>query len=248
MKTNGIFKLIVALAVLTISANASAQFSLRVDLGIPEYRIACYNPILVDKAPGIGMQLGVDYDFHVKKSFYITSGLYWSGRSVVFSAAEDNVSGSEILMENFLNLPVHAKWKFNIKPEKFGMYLYVGPTFSCGLKSHSMIDMYASGVAVEGSYDYFSKDIDVELPPMYNHMSDELEAAIQEELDGLQFTRFEFRVDWGVGFVFKEHYELVVGYDAGINNKYIGNYAQNYNMICQHSYIGFRYRFGKKAD
>ena len=121
--------ILVSITLLIASMNISyAQVAIRADLGVVGYTTTSFDPLQVSIAPGFAFQLGADYDIHIKKRFYLTPGLYWLYRAALGDSTAEGVYVSELLQENFLNVPIHAKWKFDIKPEKFGMYIYVGPT------------------------------------------------------------------------------------------------------------------------
>jgi hypothetical protein len=241
--------ILVSITLLIASMNISfAQVAIRTDIGVVGYKTTCFDPLQVSSTPGFAFQLGADYDIHIKNRFYLTPGLYWSYRAALGDSTVEGVYGSEMLQENFLNVPIHAKWKFDIKPEKFGMYIYVGPTFSLGMSSRSYFDLMSSGVNVEGTYNYFNGESDFKVPGFSGSVSDELNDILQEEFDaiGLRYSRFEARLDWGVGFIIKEHHEIVTGYDFGLNNRVKGSLAENNFMNASALYIGYRYRFGNK--
>ena len=241
--------ILVSTVLLIAGMNISyAQVAIRADLGVVGYTTTCFDPLQVSIAPGFAFQLGADYDIHIKKRFYLTPGLYWSYRAALGDSTVEGVYGSELLQENFLNVPIHAKWKFDIKPEKFGMYIYVGPTFSLGMSSRSRFDLMSSGVNVEGTYNYFNGESDFKVPGFSGSVSDELNDILQEEFDaiGLRYSSFEARLDWGVGFIIMEHHEIVTGYDFGMNNRVKGSLAENNFMNASTLYVGYRYRFGNK--
>ena len=240
--------LIIIMLCITSVKDSFAQVAIRSDIGVEVYKTTCFDPLQVSSTPGFAFQLGADYDIHIKKRFYLTPGLYWSYRAALGDSTVEGVYGSELLQENFLNVPIHAKWKFEIKPEKFGMYIYVGPTFSLGMSSRSSVDLMSSGVNVEGTYNYFNGESDFKVPGFSGSVSDELNDILQEEFDaiGLRYSRFEARLDWGVGFIIKEHHEIVTGYDFGLNNRVKGALAENNFMNASTLYIGYRYRFGNK--
>lgn len=227
---------------------ASAQVAIRADVGVVGYMTTCFDPVDVSNVFGLGFQLGADYDIHITKRFYLTPGLYWSYRAASGNSPVEDVHGTELLQEHFLNVPVHAKWKFDIRPEKFGIYVYVGPVFSVGMSSRSNFDLMISAKRVEGTYNYFNGDSDFKSPALSGSTSDKINDMIQDELDamGVRYSRFEARLDWGVGFVFKGHHELVTGYDFGLNNRIKGTLAKKNSMIASNLYLGYRYRFGTK--
>ncbi|MGM9764375.1 MAG: outer membrane beta-barrel protein [Candidatus Cryptobacteroides sp.] len=228
-------------------ATASAQVAVRADFNGMYYYSITPAESQIGIAPGVGVQLGADYDMHVKGTFYVTPGLNWSYRAVVSSNFSGSDSGSEVIQEHFLNVPLHAKWKFDIKPDKFGMYLYCGPVFSVGLASRSRFSLDISDVTIDGTYDYFKKEIDFTLVGLgydniYDYLRETLEAA------GLGFRRFDIRLDLGTGFVFKRNNELVFGVDIGTFNRYDNNLPEKSYMDSCNFYIGYRYRFGKKQQ
>ena len=241
--------ILVSTVLLIAGMNISyAQVAIRADLGVVGYTTTCFDPLQVSIAPGFAFQLGADYDIHIKKRFYLTPGLYWSYRAALGDSSAEGVYGSELLQENFLNVPIHAKWKFDIKPEKFGIYIYIGPTFSLGMSSRSRFDLMSSGVEIDGTYNYFNGESDFKVPGFSGSVSDELNDILQEEFDaiGLRYSRFEARLDCGVGFIIKEHHEIVTGYDFGLNNRMKGSLAEDNFMNASTLYVGYKYRFGNK--
>ncbi|MDE7128485.1 MAG: outer membrane beta-barrel protein, partial [Bacteroidales bacterium] len=131
-----VFFLVLLISII-IAVNSSAQVAFRADVGVAGYKTTCFDPAQVSSVFGLGLQLGADYDIHITKRFYLTPGLYWSYRAASGNSPVEDVYGTELLQEHFLNIPVHAKWKFDISPEKFGIYVYVGPVFSVGMSSRS---------------------------------------------------------------------------------------------------------------
>ena len=241
--------ILVSITLLIAGMNISyAQVAIRADLGVVGYTTTCFDPLQVSIAPGFAFQLGADYDIHIKKRFHLTPGLYWLYRAALGDSTAEGVYGSELLQENFLNVPIHAKWKFDIKPEKFGIYIYIGPTFSLGMSSRSRFDLMSSGVEIDGTYNYFNGESDFNVPGFSGSVSDELNDILQEEFDaiGLRYSRFEAKLDCGVGFIIKEHHEIVTGYDFGLNNRMKGSLAEDNFMNASTLYLGYRYRFGNK--
>lgn len=245
MKTLKITIVSIVLLIIVGMNTSFAQVAIRTDIGIVGYKTTCFDPLQVSSTPGFAFQLGADYDIHIKKRFYLTPGLYWSYRAALGDSTVEGVYGSELLQENFLNVPIHAKWKFDIKPEKFGMYIYVGPTFSVGMSSRSRFDLMFSGVKVSGIYNYYNGESDFTVPGLSGIELRELNVLLQKEFDaiGLRYSRFEARLDWGVGFIIKEHHEIVTGYDFGLNNRVKGSLAENNFMNASTLYVGYRYRF-----
>lgn len=216
--------------------NASAQMAIRADVGFVSVTGTTYDPISQSHLPGFGVQAGLEYDFRVKGLFYLTPGLYWSYRAAWNKEFGSGVTGKEILNEHFLNLPIYSKWKFDIKPDKFGIYVFCGPVFSAGLSSRSKINAFAMGYGnIEGSYDYYNGNI-----------SGEVGNFVGDEVYALKYTRFEFSLDAGVGFVFNRDHELVLGNSNSLTNRIKGEMSGQADMKYINLYIGYRYRFGNK--
>ena len=106
----------------------------------------------------------------------------------------------------------------------------------------------SSGVNVEGTYNYFNGESDFKVPGFSGSVSDELNDILQEEFDAiaLRYSRFEARLDCGVGFIINEHHEIFTGYDFGLNNRIKGSLAEDNFMNSSTLYLGYRYRFGNK--
>ena len=229
-------------------AEANAQFGIRVDAGVSRYAATDLSDVSVANYFGPGIQAGVNYDIHVKGKFFITPALTWSMRSE--TARDPSTLAKETVHEHFLNLPVHVKWIFEIKPEKFAIYCYGGPVFSYGLSSRASVETFVNSRFFDATYDYYSGKADVDFSPLNVDATTEaeldamLQAAADEE--GLLRTRFEARFDAGVGFRFADHYELILGSDFGMTNRNKGTLSTAVTLMTSYYYIGFTYRFGNR--
>ena len=105
-----------------------AQVAIRTDIGVVGYKTTCFDPLQVSSTPGFGFQLGADYDLHIKKRFYLTPGLYWSYRAALGDSTAEGVYVSELLQENFLNVPIQAELLYSFTAHRKNMTLF-------GLKS-----------------------------------------------------------------------------------------------------------------
>ena len=116
--------------------NANAQLGIRVDGGVVDYKAVQLSPFATENFYTPAAQIGIDYDFYIKGKFYITPGLTWSYRPAMITASSffdiesmnpnTYVLWSEWIHEHFLNLPVHFKWNFEIRPEKFSIFIFCG--------------------------------------------------------------------------------------------------------------------------
>ena len=237
------------------SDDAEAQPAVRFDAGAVNFTSISFQEALdMETCWSPGVQLGFEYDIRVKKRFYITPGLTWSWRSAIMYDAYNSdpdlqLMGSELMSEHFLNLPVHFKWNFDIVPEKFAIFLYIGPVFSAGLASSSRLDFKSDidgvHITVNGKYDYYSgsNNFQVRLFPALESTENALKKAMAETR--VWHGRFQMRLESGVGFRIFRHYEMVLGSDLDLHNRYVGDMAASSILQSSFYYVGFRYRFGK---
>ncbi|MCM1177264.1 MAG: hypothetical protein NC308_10825 [Clostridium sp.] len=150
-----------------------------------------------------------------------------------------------------INIPVHFKWNFEIRPGRFAVYLYAGPVLSVGLAAQSMINAsswYREPHYIECRYDYYSGNAECNYgwTDYLEHQYDQLlDKEIQAQLDAANIRHrcFDMLVDFGVGFRFRDRFELVLGADNSFINRYRHGAASAVSMTMAQPYIGFRYRF-----
>ena len=198
----------------------------------------------------IGAYFGFDYDIHIIKGFSISPGLFYNFTSAKSSGYEDRLYAEETQRDHLINIPVHFKYEFNIRPDRFAIYIYAGPVFSLGAASRTKGFLSGSGLSLDVYYDNYSGVLkDLQFPGLSGIIGpeekQELMDAIQAELDAYGPTqrRFDLQIDWGVGFRFKKHWELKTGYSFGLIDRFNGVFGQNYNLMMNQYYIGFGYRF-----
>lgn len=253
-----ITKALIAVALWISTATVMCgQIAVRSDVGFQMYRERCDDPMLRMSYPGVGVHLGTEYDIRMNRHFYLTPGLYWSYRYV----KSELIYVTERTRENLLNVPILAKYRFDIKPKRFGMYFYSGPTFGLCVSSRSRISVrvrktnYYEYYMLKGTYDYIDRNFDPD------NEDNKLDSALKKELDenGPLRNRFEMRLDSGVGFVIKENFELVAGFDycftdwyksgsTGLSTQANSNSSSSgeCSMTSYLWYLGFRYRFPLK--
>ena len=230
---------------------ASAQMSFQIGATIPFQRQLRLDPIGLADRYGLGAYAGFDYDISIVKGFSITPGLYYNFTRTSYDEVGDNYFGEEVQIDHLINIPLHFKYEFNIKPDKFAIYLYAGPVFSIGASSRTNVSiLFTNAARIKAIYDNYSGVLkDLLFPGYYQPTSSaekqELMDAVQAEFDaqGLTQRRFDLQLDWGVGFKFKGHWELRTGYSYGLVDRYNGTFTRNYNMTMSQYYIGAGYRF-----
>lgn len=230
--------------------SASAQMSFQAGVTMPYQRELQMEPLAIYDRYGIGAYFGFDYDIHIIKGFSISPGLFYNFTSAKSSGYEDRLYAEETQRDHLINIPVHFKYEFNIRPDRFAIYIYAGPVFSLGAASRTKGFLSGSGLSLDVYYDNYSGVLkDLQFPGLSGIIGpeekQELMDAIQAELDAYGPTqrRFDLQIDWGVGFRFKKHWELKTGYSFGLIDRFNGVFGQNYNLMMNQYYIGFGYRF-----
>lgn len=242
-------KFILAAALLAAAGlAANAQISVQAGTSLPYQKMTQHDPSDRYARGGIGAYAGVDYDIHIIKGCHITPGLYYGFTQVSHSEAESGIEMKETQTDHLISIPVHLKYAFNIKPDKFGLYLYAGPVFSLSAASR-----------LKGRVNGFEENIDVYID---NHtgaiknleiaslqLSDEEKQTIIDEVQptldsqGITQRHLDLQVDCGVGFMFRKHWELRLGYSFGVFDRFNRDYGDNHDLKMTQYYVGFGYRF-----
>lgn len=225
--------------------SASAQVGFHVGGTVPYQSMFRLDPLEISYRYGIGAYAGVDYNIHIVKGFYIAPGLYYNFTMASYSGFEEGYAAEERQTDHIIAVPVHFKYEFNIRPDRFAIYVYGGPVFSAGVSSRSFA---SAGIYIEVYYDNYSGRVeDINCPGVIldEERKAELMSEMQSEFDSqdMRQRRFDLQLDCGVGFRFKGHWELKTGYSFGLIDRLRGEYGKTANMMFSQYYIGFGYRF-----
>ena len=251
------FRRIVIVAVVFAAAgiSASAQLSFQGGVTLPIQTFEEPGSQGFASRYGDGMYIGIDYNIHVVKGFYITPGLDYNYLSVSYSGDISGFNGTEQQVDHWVNIPVNFKYEFGFRNSKSVFYLYAGPVFSFG--AGSVTDMFMSNdeLTVKAKYNNYSGAItDVAFGGTLGQQigisgTAAMQQYLQSELDkaGYQQRSFDLRLDVGIGFRFWNHFEIRAGFTKGLIDRYKGAYSETYDMFTNQYYIGIGYRFGKRS-
>lgn len=137
------------------------------------------------------------------------------------------------------------KYNFNIKPGKFAIYLYAGPVFSVGLASQlntlckAIIDDVAGDIIHIDNYSGAIKKIQLANYGDYRTMIiDMVQASIDSK--GITQRYLDLQIDGGIGFRFKDHWELRFGYSFGVFDRFNRAYGDTHDLKMTQYYVGLR--------
>ena len=226
---------------------ANAQISIQAGASVSHQKMTQHDPYDRDDRGGIGAYAGVDYGIHIIKGFHITPGLYYN-----FTHARHYQLGrynlDERQADHQINIPVYLKYSFNLKPNKLDLYLYAGPVLSVGMASELAAHIDVSGFTYNLYIDNYSGAIRKLTLTNYN-INEEREQALiddfQPELDNRGITQryIDLQIDGGIGFRFKDHWELRFGYSFGVFDRFNRAYGDTHDLQMTQYYVGFGYRF-----
>ena len=152
------FRRIVIAAVVFAAAgiSASAQLSFQGGVTLPIQTFEEPGSQGFASRYGDGMYIGIDYNIHVVKGFYITPGLDYNYLSVSYSGDISGFNGTEQQVDHWVNIPVNFKYEFGFRNSKSVFYLYAGPVFSFG--AGSVTDMFMSNdeLTIKAKYNNYS--------------------------------------------------------------------------------------------
>ena len=246
---NTTIRLIFAAALLAAAGlAANAQISVQAGVLAPHQKMTHHDSFKRTDRYGYGAYVGADYDIHIIKGFLITPGIYYN---YTFSEYINNDPYNFIhfdQIDHLIKIPVHLKYNFNIKPGKFAIYLYAGPVFSVGLASQlntlckAIIDDVAGDIIHIDNYSGAIKKIQLANYGDYRTMIiDMVQASIDSK--GITQRYLDLQIDGGIGFRFKDHWELRFGYSFGVFDRFNRAYGDTHDLKMTQYYVGFGYRF-----
>ena len=193
----------------------------------------------------MGVNLGLDYEIRIVKGFRVTPGLHYNLAHTEAIVVKEGYTIDEWQTDHLINIPIHLKYVFNIKPDKFALYLYAGPALSLGTVSQTRVNVSNSFDIYFDNYTGIIKDMDFRNPDTDADKELDIMDKIQPKMDSLGLTqrRFDLQIDCGAGFRFNGHWELLFGYTFGVIDRFNRDYGDNHDMKAAQGYIGFGYRF-----
>lgn len=137
-----------------------------------------------------GFNVGVSYQLPLVSKLFLETGLNATTRGGRYDLRDEGLEGTAKFNMLYLQLPVAVSWHFDLK--SFSIQPFVGGYYSYGLSGR----LKAQGQEIK-----LFKDDEIE--------GEKVEKTLRNSDAGLRF---------GVGFTYKKHYYLGVGYDMGLLN------------------------------
>ena len=200
-----------------VDANAQLQIGAGYNHGTTTTRIADED----DSEDMDGFYLEATYDLNfIEKgwgSLALQPGVRFTYLGEYDSDTELGHKAKSAFNETYLDIPVHVKYSYDLGTMKLSAF--AGPVFSMGLTSVAKTSISGEGV------DYVIK---------YHNYSGKTitkgEGSSSVNPDGMtDYGRFDIKLGLGVGATFMEKFNVKVGYNIGMLNRYTGEqHSKNY--------------------
>ena len=229
------FILAAAAMFLAVDANAQLQVGAGYNHGTRTERIADED----DSEDLDGFYLEATYGLNLVEKGWGTLALEPGVRFTYLGDAEsDTESGYKVksaFNETYLDIPVHVKYSYDLGTVK--LLAFAGPVFSMGLTSVLKTSVKGEGVNYVGKhYNYSGKTV---------VKGEGASSSVNPE--GLtDYGRFDIKLGLGVGATFMEKFNVKVGYNIGMLNRYTGeqlNKDYKYKMHTGVFYAGIGFSF-----
>lgn len=180
---------------------------------------------------GLGIHVGLNYS-------YATNSRSTS-LSNIFTSISENLQNSSLKggteTVQYLNIPVRARYAFNIIPSILKIQVYAGPIFSFGLSRVQNVEINGLQLGTynlySGKYESASQGGDI-----FDHITG-------DEDDLSRYRRFETAIGGGLGVELFRLLEVKIGYDWGVTNSIRKNMADYLSCERDMFYVTLGLRF-----
>lgn len=235
MKKRFKFVLVVALAVVSVSANA--QLGVQFGWANSTERAKSGNVKLKGDAMN-GFKIGVNYDFGLPvEGLSIRPGLNYM--YLGDKLAEQQITGITVKFnrnDHYLNIPVDVKYAYAFSDD-FKVFAFAGPKFAIGLAS-SLTANYSGSILGQ---DYNGKATISRYSGKVTVKDGDAEIGENIFDDSGRYNRFDLQLGLGAGVQYKS-LSLEFGYDWGLLNL-AKNAAGDYRYKRNQLYLSLGYNF-----
>ena len=229
------FILAAAAMLFAVDANAQLQVGAGYNHGTTTERIADED----DSEDLDGFYLEATYDWNLIEKGWgtlaIQPGVRFTYLGESDSDTELGYKAKEAFNETYLDIPVHVKYSYDLGAVKLSAF--AGPVFSMGLTSVTKTSISGEGMNYVAKYhNYSGKTVT---------KGEGSSSAVNP--DGMtDYGRFDIKLGLGVGATFKEKFNVKLGYNIGMLNRYTGEQISNnykYKMHTGVFYAGIGFNF-----
>ena len=229
------FILAAAAMFLAVDANAQLQVGAGYNHGTTTERIADED----DSEDLDGFYLEATYDLNFLEKGWGTLALQPGVRFTYLGEADSDIEfGYKVksaFNETYLDIPVHVKYSYDLGAVKLSAF--AGPVFSMGLTSVAKRSDSGEGVDYVIKYHNYSGKI----------ITKGDGSSSSANLDGLtDYGRFDIKRGLGGGATFMDKFNVKVGYNIGMLNRYTGEQLSKdykYRMHTGVFYLGVGFNF-----
>lgn len=231
-----IYFIIAAVAMfLAVDANAQLQVGAGYNHGTTTERIADED----DSEDLDGFYLEVTYDLNFLEKGWGTLALQPGVRFTYLGEADSDIEfgykAKSAFNETYLDIPVHVKYSYDLGTVKVSAF--AGPVFSMGLTSVAKRSISGEGMNYVAKYHNYSGET----------VTKGEGSSSSVNPDGLTgYGRFDIKLGLGVGATFMEKFNVKVGYNIGMLNRYTGEQISKDHKYKTHTgvfYLGVGFNF-----
>ena len=230
-----IYFIIAAALFFAVDANAQLQVGAGYNHGTTTERIADED----DSEDLDGFYLEATYDLNFLEKGWGTLALQPGVRFTYLGEADSDIEfgykAKSSFNETYLDIPVHVKYSYDLGTVKLSAF--AGPVFSMGLTSVAKTSISGEGMNYVAKYHNYSGKT----------VTKGEGSSSSVNPDGLtDYGRFDIKLGLGVGATFMEKFNVKVGYNIGMLNRYTGEQVLKDHKFKRHTgvfYAGIGFSF-----
>lgn len=222
------------------AADANAQLSVGAGYNLGTTTLSLQGDSESDELNGFYLEAVYDWDFLDAGwgMLGIQPGVRFSYMGESDVEEEGGLRAVASLNETYLDIPVNVRYSYFLGSVRLSAF--VGPVFSLGLSSAFKTKL--SGSLIGQDVDYMVK--------YHNYTGTTVtkgEGSSSADVAGYpDYGRFDIKLGLGVGATFMERFNVKLGYNFGLLNRYKGEQVEGYGKVKMHTgvfYIGLGYNF-----
>lgn len=165
-------------------------------------------------------------------SLALRPGLRFTYMGESDSDREMGITVREAKNETYLELPVNVRYSYDFST--VSLYAFAGPVFSLGLTSVSKTSMKGENIDYVVKYhNYTGKTI----------TKGDGSSSTTDPDSYTDYGRFDVKLGLGVGVEFMESFNVKLGYNIGLLNRYTGDQLDEYKLHTGVFYVGLGFSF-----
>lgn len=235
-----------AVVAMAFAADADAQISVGAGYGLANHNLKIGGEKMDSEDSYLdtgmsGFWIGATYDYNIMKASWgdlaVQSGLTYGFYGKKFD--EEEVEGSRFKTsrrDHYLDIPVNVKWSYDVLPGKLKAHAFAGPAFSFGLGSNVLSKTESGDDYYKSRYNLYNGKVKTE------YRTGDQTGKESDKSDPL-FSMFDLKFGIGIGATVLDLFDVKLGYNIGLLNRYKGEDKKNIKSHTDVFYLGVAYNF-----